>query len=476
MSLALPETFPVTCHTDYVGPGSTFVAIKGQHDDGMHYIPLALQKGATTIVVARTALITNALYELITEYGAVLVIVDDVRAELALLSAQAAGFPTQFLKIIGVTGTKGKTTTVHLIAHILRTAGYRIALLSTTYNAIENHRFNAPLTTAQPDYLHQFFSLCVKEQVEFVVMEVAAQAITLQRIAGIQFDAVVFTNFSSEHLEFYATLDDYFAAKSSLLNYRIAQAPAFINGDDPVCKDLPHHYDHCVTFGFTKKADISAHFYGDKTRTTVRMHAYNLTVNTECMPGHFNGYNIVAASAVMLHYRISSEIIAKAIADFKAVPGRFEVYALPGQVTAIIDYAHNPASYQVILPVLRAMTHHLIVVFGAGGQRDASRRPLMGGLAAFYADLVILTTDNPRVEDPLFIIEDIKAGIPDTACHKIFIELDRTCAIKRAYSLAQPGTVIALLGKGAETYQIIGLQKIPFCEPAILKEIIAQFS
>jgi len=216
MSLSMPKIFPVACHTDHVGLNSTFVAIKGSREDGIRYILPALQQGASTIIVAQDALIADDLLKQINLFGATLIRVANTRKTLAVLSAQAAGYPTRYLRFIGVTGTKGKTTTVHLIAHFLRAMGHKVALLSTTQNVIGEIVFPAPLTTAQPDYLHQFFALCVQEQVTMVVMEVAAQALSLHRVDEIVFESIVFTNFSLEHLEFYSSLDDYFAAKCQL--------------------------------------------------------------------------------------------------------------------------------------------------------------------------------------------------------------------------------------------------------------------
>jgi len=473
MSLALPEIFPVTCHTDYVGPGSTFVAIKGLSQDGVDYIPLALTKGARTIVVADDAFILPAIRAEIKKARASLVTVENSRKALAQLSAQAAGFPAQKLSCIGITGTKGKTTTVHLIAHLLRAAGHRVAFLSSTKNCINDYSFRASLTTAQPDYLHQFLKLCVQQNITKLIIEVAAQAISLHRIEGILFDAMLFTNFSAEHLEFYSTLNDYFDAKRRLLLYGNCGAPLFINGDDAACLLLTDAYKPVVSFGLSPKHDV--YFLPQITQPqlcgTVFCNNVSFDLSVPALIGTFNAYNVAAAVAIALHFQVKPNIIVQSLETFKAVQGRFERHMLPDNIMIIIDHAHNPASYQVVLPVLRSMTHHFIVLFGAGGQRDVTKRPLMGNIAAMYADLLIITADNPRTEDPAQIIADIMAGIPLEKRSHVITEIDRRHAIEIAYKKARPGSVIALLGKGAEEYQIIGTKKIPFNEAEIVQKL-----
>src|SRR6266446_6278239 len=210
LSIAFPSIFPVTCHTDFVGQNCCFVAIEGYADNGIKYIKQAIEKGARTIVVHHNCLLDDELCAFMQVHNITLKRVDNTRMALAKLSAEAAGFPAQQLKIIGITGTKGKTTTSFLLEHILQSAGYKTALISSAKNRINGHDFPAPLTTPQPDYLQQFLKLCVEHGVDYVVMEVAAQALTLHRVEGIIFCGVIFTNFSLEHLEFYPTLDEYF--------------------------------------------------------------------------------------------------------------------------------------------------------------------------------------------------------------------------------------------------------------------------
>jgi len=464
-----PIIFPVTCHTDHVGPDTTFVAIKGFKDDGASYIAQALARGATQIVVQKDAIISDKLLGLLRQRAVMVQYVENTRKVLSALSAQAAGYPARKLRIIGITGTKGKTTTSFLLRHILLHAGHRTALLSTVSNYIDDIVLSAPLTTAQPDYLHQFLKLCVERGITHVVMEVAAQALTLYRVHGIEFDNVIFTNFGQEHLEFYDNLESYFAAKCSIFNQRKLCGKAYVNADDERCKILSGQYGRIETFG------LDAHAYAVMSDINVRNLTFRLSINGQnstisCpgLSGSFNAYNITAAICIALEYGISPDQINSALQSFRVVPGRFESYTLSNGALAVIDYAHNPLSYQALLPELRALTDHLIVVFGAGGDRDASRRPIMGLIVSQYADLVFITSDNPRTEKVDKISEDIYVGVPEHSRDKIIMEFDREQAIKKAFSFSRNGTVIALLGKGTERYQIIGTEKIPFSEPAIL--------
>lgn len=469
--ISLPSLYPVTCHTDHVGVGSTFVVIKGYTHNGSAFIPLALKNGAKTIVVEHTMELSESLIKLIAEHNAQIVRVENSRQALATLSAQAAGFPAQQLKIIGITGTKGKTTTTFVLEHILRTAGYTTALMSTVKNKIMDQDFIAPLTTAQPDYLHQFLKVCVQEKVEYVVMEVAAQALSLHRVDGIEFDGIIFTNFALEHLEFYTSMDEYFAAKCRIFKQCKKDAPALINADDPQIASL-NSYSPIITYGWSPKANVIIQHVKDSVHAldcTISWNNLSFDLKVPALMGTFNIYNVVAALIMATYCKVSIPQVLQAVQTFMGVPGRLERYALPNGAVCIIDYAHNPLSYEQVLSMLRQLTQDLIVVFGAGGNRDASKRPIMGALATRYADKIILTLDNPRTEDPVDIINDIEQGIIEK--YKVVHELDREKAIQKAYAFSKKGSIIALLGKGPEQYQIIGEQKIPFSEKKVIHGI-----
>ena len=248
--IVMPATFPVTCHTDFVGPQSIFVAIEGYADNGINYIKQAIEKGARTIVVHHTTVFGDELRAFIDAHSVVVEYVANTRKRLAELSAHQAGYPAQKLNIIGITGTKGKTTTSFLLEHIVATAGNKTALISSAQNRICGYNFPAPLTTPQPDYLQQFLKLCVENNVDYVVMEVAAQALTLYRVEGIVFCGIIFTNFSHEHLEFYPTLEDYFYAKTLIFGMAADDAPVLINGDDVRGAQLLLQHKNAVGYGF----------------------------------------------------------------------------------------------------------------------------------------------------------------------------------------------------------------------------------
>lgn len=465
----IPSIFPVTCHTDYVGKNTIFVAIKGNTYNGIDYIPLALEKGATTIVVEESNRLPQALITSITKYGATLIYVSHARKALADFSAQAALYPAHTLNIIGVTGTKGKTTIVYLLEHIMRSAGIKVARITGVQNSINGIELPAQLTTPQPDYLHQFFSVCLRNGVTHVVMEVAAQALSLNRLDTITFDGIIFTNIAREHFEFYHDLDDYFAAKCMIFNHIKPTTTALVNGDDSQCAQLIAKGNYIKRYGFSNQADIQATDLHNLNAVTI-MYNDNY-IYCPNLIGHYNASNILAAYSMSQAYGLDHTTIQHALNTFPTIPGRMERYQLTNGATCIIDYAHNPSSYEALLTTLRPLTDHLIVVFGASGSRDKGKRPLMGAIAATYADLVILTSDNPGIVDPITIINDISAGIASEFMHKIHKEPDRERAIHYGYQQSQSGSLLVLLGKGRDEYQIIGTTKHCFSERMLIKKI-----
>ena len=473
--LNLPDIFPVTCHTDFVGQNSCFVAIEGYVENGITYIKTAIEKGARTIVVHHTVLLDDELSAFITEHNVIVKRVDNTRKALADLSAQAAGFPAKKLKIIGITGTKGKTTTSFLLEHILQSAGYKTALISSAQNRICGHNFSAPLTTPQPDYLQQFLKQCVDSDVDYVVMEVAAQALTLHRVEGITFFGLIFTNFSHEHLEFYPTLDDYFKAKCLIFSMVAEGSPVLINADDDHGLQLLAQHKMAKAYAIKNNLDgYKGNFLSDAThKIALRIEHQDKSADFNCpiLFGTYNAYNVLAAVGMAQELCIDIQKIQYALQTFAGVPGRLQEHVLPNGARCFIDYAHNPESFKAVLSTLRALTDQLIVVFGAGGGRDKSKRPIMGGVASQIADIVILTSDNPRLEDPAVIVQDIMHGITQESYHKIVQELDRKCAIELAYHLSDNGSIIVLLGKGPDEYQIIGTTKHYFSERQIVEQL-----
>ncbi len=501
----MPQIYAVACHTDNIAPGSTFVAIKGQKEDGIGYIIQALHKGATKIVVERTAILPDDVHAAIAKANAQLIYVYSARKALAELSAQALNHPAKQLKLFAITGTKGKTTSSFLLEHVLKKAGYKTALLSTVKNKILDQEFKTNLTTQHPDYLHNFFALCVQAQVEIVVIEVAAQATSLHRIYGLEFEGLIFTNFDQEHAEFYATQEEYLAAKLAILKQLKPGAPLLLNADDIKVSDIKTHYVSALLFGLKniaeynaavvnsgvdvlslevfhnqyktnslppsviEKGHISMH-NGMQVQTSLQLHDY-LKITCPALVGTYNAYNLLGVAALCMEIGIDKKIISAGISTFKSVPGRLERYTLPNGANCFIDYAHNPSSFRAVLSMVRELTPHLIVLFGCGGDRDKSKRPLMGAIVAEYADLIMLTSDNPRSEQPQHIVNDILEGISCDKQHKVFCDLNREHAIIKAYAHSRSNSVIMLLGKGPDEYQIVGNQKSYFSEKKIVQSL-----
>lgn len=467
----MPRIYPVTCHTNHVGTGSTFVAIQGYAHNGSTHIVRALKKGASRIVVDQE--LSPELLTLIDKYGASLERVDNARKALASLSAQATDHAHAKLKLIGVTGTKGKTTTAHILFHILRGAGIKAGLLSTVGNAIGEVQLSAPLTTPQPDYLHQFFAQAVAHGCEWIIMEVAAQAVGLARIEGLQFDGVILLNFGRDHLEFYDSMESYFADKVAVLDYCKKNAPVWINKDDAWFSKL--RPIHAVWFSCICDAALSGHLKNSEPfqlSAEVQFKEKTYLLACDNLAGEYNLSNCLAAIGAAYTAGVSPEQSVQLLETFSGIVGRQERIALANGATAIIDYAHNPQSYEAFFKTVRPYTDHLIVIFGAGGDRDVGKRPEMGALAVQYADEVIITTDNPRNEDPDAIVRDIIGGIAEKDRTKLILEPNRAEAIQKAYARSRAGSIIALLGKGPDEYQLVGDQKIAFSEKNILNAYI----
>lgn len=462
-----PEIYLVACHTNNVGPQTTFVAIKGQHQDGVDYIAKALELGARNIVVQRDACVTENILVMIDAYQATIHYVDNARMALAQLSAAALGHPAKKLRIIGITGTKGKTSTAFLLEHVLRCAGFKTALMGTVKNMINGQEVPHELTTPQPDFLHQFFACCVDQNVDYVVMEVAAQALSLHRLDGVAFDMALCTNFSQEHGEFYASMEDYFDAKKRIFDHLKPGASVLVNADDTWCKSL-------LSYAQAQGYSLGEH-YGPMP-VSITYHYNNQAHDIACpaLIGKFNCYNVLAAVTAAGALGVSVEDVRQSMLLFQGVPGRMERYGMSNGAQVIIDYAHTPSSFSAVLSVLRTLTDHLIVVFGCGGNRDANKRPIMGDIAAQYGDLIFITTDNPRSENPQAIVDQIYNGIPLRTRHKVVQELDREHAIVEAYRLSQSGSIIALLGKGPDEYQLIAGVKHVFSEKSIILKLSAQ--
>lgn len=453
--MLLPQIYPVTCHTDHVGQGSTFVAIKGFKLNGEQFINLAREKGATTIITDKD--------------------VHNTRQALAELASQAYGNPASKLKIIGITGTSGKTTTTYIIDYILQQAGYKTALLGTIKTKILDQEEESNNTTPESDYIQMFLAQCVKQGVQYVTMEVSSHSLDMFRVHGITFDALGFTNLSPEHLDYHKTMDNYFQSKSQIFKKLRPSGIIVINTDNEwgikACEFLQNSktsINPCVSFGQqqpTEKID-PLHF----EQITVTQNNFNglaLTLNKNTLAcqklfAEFNAYNISMAFLICKNLGILPDTIIHALRTFNGVPGRLQVHILKNGAKAFVDFAHKPDPFGKVLKTLRQYTNDLIIVFGCGGDRDTTKRPIMGALAAQYGDTVIITDDNPRCESREKIAQEILAGITENQKHKIICELDRHKAIEMAAKKATPTSIIALLGKGHETHYLINNQIFHF--------------
>ncbi len=475
-SINLPSVYPVTGHTDFVGEGTTFVAISGTKLNGLDFIPLALQKGAKKIVIQGDTVVSPDLKILILSYQAELEYVSDCRKALSEMSAQALNFPAKKLKIVAVTGTKGKTSTCYMAYHMLQALGKKVALISTVEKRIGLDLVNVSLTTPLPDQIQMFLYECVQRGIEFVVMEVSAQALTLQRVEGIEFEAGVFTNFSHEHLEFYKDLPEYFAAKKLLVSKIKNSENMFINVDDAHGEILMREFSNCSSFALQ---DQFATIYGsvdqksDENIVQVKIDQQTYEIFLPLL-GVFNIYNLLGVVGLLYALKINLHDAKWGLKTLPYVPGRMEQYHLKNGSRCFIDYAHNPSSFEAVLSTLRTMTSHLIVVFGSAGNRDKQKRPIMGSIAQKYCDVVILTSDNPRDENPIEIAKDVEVGFEKNISFEFYKELNRVKAIELGYELTKPGSIVAILGKGRDEYQIVGGLTFPFKERSIIRPFIAE--
>lgn len=468
----MPQGYPVTSHTDFVQEGSIFFALQGAVSHGLYYIKQAVNKGAKTIVFDQNCQVAIELIDWLKSRSISVQYVANPRCVFARMAAEMAGNPAQKLKIFGITGTKGKTTSVHLLAAIFKKAGYKTAFLSSVYNCIDSSKLLSSLTTPQADYIHQFLKVCVENGVTHVVIEVAAQALTLDRVEGIQFDGIIMTNFSREHLEFYDSMDDYLDAKKKILKHQKPECIVLVNKDDSMFAAFADTYktfscldNKAFVFGKHLNDDLYCGLSG-----VITINEISMTISNQYFYGYYNFYNIMAVVGLAYLLNIPVEIIKSAMSEFKSLLGRCERYHLSNGVTCFVDKAYNPLSFQAFLSVVRPMTSQLIVVFGAGGDRDAGRRPMMGQVASLYADYIVLTSDNPRSENPLQIVQDILCGVDEKKRQVVSIILDRKEAIIHALLQAKSGAIVALLGKGDERYQVFNNKKEFFSEAEILNE------
>jgi UDP-N-acetylmuramoyl-L-alanyl-D-glutamate--2,6-diaminopimelate ligase len=446
-------------------PGDLFVAIVGSEDDGHNHIEQALANGASGIVAE----------QYVPTSGRPLCIVPDSRIALGHIVQALAGNPASQLKLIGITGTNGKTTTTLLIANILRASGKRVGVLGTLGYCDTKQIAAAPLTTPEAPQFAQWLAQMVAAGCTHAVMEVSSHALAQHRVSGVEFDAIGFTNVRRDHLDFHGSLFNYRAAKLRLLDHVRPEGITVLNTDDAVvAKFVERVHGPALTVGMNGPAEITAQLIErcQSEQTFMLMAGDETVVVRTQMIGDHHISNCLVAAAICLAMGIDLPTVARGIEQTGHVPGRLERIEKGQSFGVFVDYAHTPDGLAASLSTLRKVTAgRLICVFGAGGNRDNGKRPQMGKAVESLADMAIITTDNPRFEDPEEIVWQILAGCEDSAAMECIP--DRESAIRRAIELAEPGDCVLIAGKGHEPCQLVAGLAIPCDDRQIAKECLA---
>lgn len=451
----------ITSDSRDIRENSVFVCIKGKNFDGHDAAGEALGKGALYAVTERDLGIKNQI------------VVENTREALSLMCGNFFGNPAKKLKLIGITGTNGKTTTSFLIKNMLEKMGHKTGLLGTVKNMAGEKEFPSSLTTPESFQLHELFSEMVKEGCEYCVMEVSSQALAQERVAGLDFDAAVFTNLTQDHLDYHGTFENYAEAKSKLFS----QAKlCILNLDDEYAMSMMRNSGgRMVTYSVNHdESDYTAKYIrykNDGIEYELVTMGYIERVKVK-IPGEFTVYNSMGAAVTLIELGFDFSQVLYALSLSEGVKGRIEVVPADTDYTVIIDYAHSPDGLENIISSLRKTAkRRIITVFGCGGDRDRTKRPIMGAIAAKLSDVIVVTSDNPRSEDPNAIIDDILEGIKGSKTKKI-VEPDRTKAIAAALKEAKTDDIVLLAGKGHETYQILSTGKIHYDEREIVKGLL----
>jgi UDP-N-acetylmuramoyl-L-alanyl-D-glutamate--2,6-diaminopimelate ligase len=462
------EVASISCDSRRLGPGTLFVGLPGTQTDGGRFWRQALAAGAPAALISQAAAAADP-----PQAGdPVLVLADPLARWAGLVAAAFWGQPSQRMALIGVTGTNGKTTTTHLIEHLAAEAGRPSALFGTLVNRWPGHSVTAQHTTAFADLLQAQLAQAAEAGARIAAMEVSSHALDQQRVAGCRFAGAVFTNLTQDHLDYHPSMEAYFEAKAQLFAEPLLAGGAVVNTDDPWGQQLAERLrsrlgERCWR---SSLQDSGA----ELTIREVELGAggmAGLLVSPagagrfqSPLVGRFNLMNLLQAVGVLLQQGLPLELLLQGLASFRGVPGRMERVAVgdgEGAPAVLVDYAHTPDGLANALEACRPFTRgRLICVFGCGGDRDRSKRPQMGAIAARLADRLVLTSDNPRTEDPQRILDDVVAGIPAGAA--LQVQVDRSTAIAAAVAEAAPGDLVLIAGKGHEDYQILGTTKIHF--------------
>ena len=451
-----------------VQEGSLFLCIRGAVADGHTFVPDVVNKGAAVLVVEEEVTVPE---------GITVVQVEDTRYAMACISAAWFGHPARELKTIGVTGTKGKTTTTYMVKSILENAGYKVGLIGTIEAIVGEKVIPAANTTPESYVIQKYFREMADAGCDCVVMEVSSQGLMLHRTAGFIFDYGIFTNIEPDHIgpNEHRDFEHYLQCKAMLLKQCKV---GIVNRDDEHFERMIEgHTCQLETFGFSEEADLRAEDAELVSRPGYLGISYHLRGLLDFrveidIPGKFSIYNSLTAIAICRHFRVSQENIVKALKKAK-VKGRIEMIKVSDDFTLMIDYAHNAMALESLLTTLREYhPHRLVCLFGCGGNRSKLRRYEMGEVSGKLADLTIITSDNPRYEEPQAIIDDIKVGIGKTEGKYVEI-VDRKEAIAYAIHHGEPGDIIILAGKGHEDYQEIEGKKYPMDERVLIADILA---
>ncbi len=466
----------VTDDSRSVSAGSLFVAVKGERVDGHKYVGQAIKAGAAAIVGQDSVERASVPFVQVT----------DSRKALGLIGSRFYGDPSAQLAMIGVTGTNGKTTTTYLCKALLENIGRRVGLIGTVAYQVGAETIPASHTTPGAVELQRLLARMNEAQLDSVVMEVSSHALAMDRTAGCEYDVAVFTNLTQDHLDYHRTMEEYFQAKLRLFTGlgqgKKTRQRAIVNMDDPrgvyvraACR-VP-------VWGYA--LNVSADLVAENVRLsmngstfTAATPAGTFTVESRLV-GEHNVYNLLGAIGVALHGGATCDQVREAVARVNNVPGRFERVAAGQDFTVVVDYAHTEDALVRLLTAARTLkTQRIITLFGCGGDRDRGKRPKMGRAAVEFSDVVILTSDNPRTEDPLAILREVEAGVHEALQRRPSVQYhmvaDRREAIGTAVRLARPGDILLIAGKGHEDYQIVGTKKMHFDDREVAREAIQQ--
>jgi len=454
-----------------VQPGFAFVAIRGSRADANQFVPQAIANGAVAVVSGAAVAIGGPAW----------VEVSDDREALAVVAGNFYAHPTRSLQLVGVTGTNGKTTTTYLIEGILEAAGLPASVFGTIEYRGPGFAFEAERTTPEAPDLEELYRRVVAAGWKYSVMEVSSHAIELKRVYALHFDTAVFTNLSRDHLDFHGDMRSYFLAKKKLFDGMNEGVPRkmVLNYDDPVYAELREIApSRVISYGMQSAADVCplSHQFGwEGTEAVFKTPLGDIGLRARLM-GTPNLYNMGAAIGVAVGLGVSSDAIRRGLESIPNVPGRFEPVYRGQNFRVIVDYAHTDDALRKLLASAREITSgKVIVVFGCGGDRDRTKRPLMGEAAAHGADRIFVTSDNPRSEDPLAIIAEIEPGLKQAGGDYQVVP-DRREAIRAALAAANGGDTVVIAGKGHETYQIIGNRTFPFDDKAVARELLDELN